>query len=155
MRLDIWEDTDPSRCGGLLAHGITSEVALLTAFAKLTAEAPAIFGKNNSGNVGQFDGTIGDWLESISTSQELQNEDGLTALHQIFTHVRFKDVLEIRTPDRPPFGYELAPAAFITGLLQEPSSLDEVGEMVATWALGRKVESSRKIKNPRPFSGCL
>ena len=146
VRLDIWEDTDPSRCGGLLAHDITSEVALLTAFAKLTAEAPAIFGKNSSGNVGQFDGTIGDWLESISTSRELQKKDGLTALHQIFTHVRFKDVLEIRTPDRPPFGYELAPAAFITGLLQEPCSLDEVGEMVATWTLEERLKAVEKSK---------
>ena len=146
MRLDIWEDTDPSRCGGLLAHGITTVEELLSAFAKLTAEAPAIFGKDSSGNISLFDGTIGDWLESISTSRELCNQDGLTALHQIFAHVRFKDVLEIRTPDRPPFGYELAPAAFITGLLQAPCCLDVVAETVASWTLEERYEAIEKSK---------
>lgn len=146
VRLYIWEDTDPFRCGGLLDHGITSEKDLLLAFAKLTAEAPAIFAKDISNNIGPFEGTIGDWLESITPSRELLNEDGLTALHQIFTHIRFKDVLEIRTPDRPPFGLELAPVAFITGLLQEPICLNEVAETVVPWTLEERRDAIEKSK---------
>lgn len=146
VRLKIWEDTDPSRCGGLLDHGITSEEELLPAFAKLTAEAPAIFDKDTSGNINPFEGTIGDWLDSIALSRELRSEDRLTALHQIFTHVRFKDILEIRTPDHPPFGFELAPVAFITGLLQEPCCLDEVAEIVATWTLEERRGAIGKSK---------
>lgn len=146
MRFDIWEDTDPARCGGLLDHGITTQAELLTAFTHLVTEAPAIFGQDENDTIVPFEGTLGDWLESVAKTRELHSRDGLIALHQIFTHVRFKDILEIRTPDRPPLGYEMAPVAFITGLLKEPCCLDEVVELASSWSLKERREAVEKSK---------
>ena len=57
----------------------------------------------------------------------------LSALHQSFTNVRFKSVLEIRSSDRPPRGFELAPAAFIAGLLTDKKNRETLLEIVSDW----------------------
>ena len=56
-----------------------------------------------------------------------------SALHQSFTHVRFKTVLEVRAADRPPKGSELAPAAFLTGLLTAPKARAEAIDVISRW----------------------
>jgi len=66
----------------------------------------------------------------------LESNNIMTALHQIFTQVRFKHVLEIRGPDRPPFGHELAPAAFFQGILRSPDTLEKVMEICTKWSSG-------------------
>jgi len=114
VRYNIWEDTDPARCGSLLSHGLNSPENLLEWHAAWVQQVPAIFTKSEKGIVQYFTGTLGDYLGSI---ENVDDESILFALHQIFTHTRFKKVLEIRGADRPPAGYELAPLAFWLGLL--------------------------------------
>jgi len=58
----------------------------------------------------------------------------VSALHQSFTHVRYKSVLEVRAGDRPQKGYELSPAAFLLGLLTAPSTRKDVFEIVKQWS---------------------
>ena len=43
------------------------------------------------------------------------------ALHQIFTNVRLKSLIEIRDIDCLPFKHILAPVAFLTGLISDKS----------------------------------
>ena len=65
------------------------------------------------------------------------------ALHQIFTHVRFKKhVLEVRGADRPPTGFEMAPAAFWVGLLTVDTIRDQLGKIFSHWSV-----DERKIAN--------
>ena len=60
------------------------------------------------------------------------------ALHQIFTNVRLKNLVEVRGADRPPLDYEMAPVAFWTGLLTEKSVRDEVLSVVIKWPLNER-----------------
>ncbi len=128
-RYDIWDDTDPTRCGNLIDHHITSEDGLLEKFSSFVLNAPAIFIYKNNGDAEGFNGSLGEYLEKMDRNNLLNNEHIMAALHQIFTHVRFKNVLEVRGADRPPRGFEMAPAAFWMGLLSEPSIQEELTDL--------------------------
>ena len=54
-------------------------------------------------------------------------------MHQIFTNVRIKNLVEVRGADRTPEGYEIAPAAFWTGLLTEKNVRKEILKILKNW----------------------
>ena len=136
MREIIWQNTDPSRSNCLFDHGITSTDGLLEKFVSYVLNTPTLFTLEKDGSFGTYEGTIGDWLGSLDDRGTLESKYVRTALHQIFTQVRFKHILEIRGPDRPPFGHELAPAAFFQGILRSPDTLEKVMEICAKWSSG-------------------
>jgi len=135
LRYKIWNDTDGSRCGDLMNHGIRSSKDLIRRYAQYIQTVPAIFIEDKKGNINNFDGTLGEWLSDLETKRKLTNNHIQVALHQIFTHVRFKNVLEIRGADKPLAGYEFAPAAFWVGLLLENDTQNEVFNIVKKWSL--------------------
>lgn len=144
IRLETWLQTDPLRCGSLLDHGIESPTGLLESFAQTMMDISAIFTVTPSGQVNSFNGSYGMWLGNLLKTGELRHADTLVALHQVFTHIRFKDLLEVREADRPPFGYELTPAAFLTGLLRVPEVADRLYEMVEAWSPEKRREVNEK-----------
>ena len=82
-------------------------------------------------------------MQGIEKSGLLDEHKINIALHQIFTHVRFKKhVLEIRGTDRPPKGFEMAPAAFWVGLLTVDSIRDQLMKIFSRWS-----QEERKIAN--------
>ena len=80
-----------------------------------------------------YDGTLGAWLDSVEKRRSLRGTDFLAALRQLFTHTRFKTVLEVRGADRPPLGFELAPAAFSMGLLTAEDTRSKLLERISQW----------------------
>lgn len=145
MRYQIWEDTDPSRCGHFIDHGITSMSGLLTQYSSYILEVPIIFTTPDKQNeAGYFDGTINEWLNDLNEKNELTDEDIKVSLHQIFTHNRFKKVLEIRTADRPPHGYELAPVAFWIGLMEKGKVRESLLESLTRWTETERIEMNQK-----------
>ena len=135
LRYKIWNDTDGSRCGDLMDHGIRSSKNLLKRYAQYIQTVPTIFIEENNGNINNFEGTLGEWLSGLETTGKLTDDNIQVALHQIFTHVRFKNVLEIRGADKPLAGYEFAPAAFWVGLLLDNETQNEVFNIVKKWSL--------------------
>ncbi len=136
MRYQIWEDTDPSRCGHFIDHGIDSVSNLLSKFCAYILEVPVIFTPPDlTEEVGYYQGTVGQWLKEIDEKNGVKFDDIKTALHQIFTHNRFKTVLELRSADRPPGGYELAPAAFWLGLMETGKIRETLLETLASWSV--------------------
>jgi len=135
LRYKIWQYTDAARCGDLLDHGITKPLGLITEYAKYIQTVPAIFitGKNN--DFIEFRGTLGEWLTTLEAAEILTNEHIQTALHQIFTNVRFKNVIEIRSADRPPQGHDFAPAAFWSGLLLDNETQQEAFKIIKLWTV--------------------
>jgi len=133
LRYRIWNDTDESRCGGLIDHGIKSSTELIKKYAQYIQTVPAIFVKVDNGTIRNFDGTLGEWMSELKEKRQLTDEHIQIALHQIFTHVRFKNILEIRGADKPPPGYEFAPAAFWVGLLLDNETQNEVFNTVKKW----------------------
>jgi len=142
-RYNFWNDTDPSRCGNLFDHGIHNKDQLLDKFVDIVLDAPSIFTVSISNDIKKFDGSLKQWLQALEQSDVLDEHKINIALHQIFTHVRFKKhVLEIRGTDRPPTGFEIAPAAFWVGLLTVDSIRDQLVKIFSRWSL-----DERKIAN--------
>jgi len=142
-RYNIWNDTDPSRCGNLFDHGIYSEDQLLDKFVDIVLDAPSIFTVSSGNNIKKFDGSLKKWLQALDQSDLLDDHKINIALHQIFTHVRFKKhVFEVRVTDRPPTGFEMAPAAFWVGLLTVDTIRDQLINIFSRWSV-----DERKIAN--------
>jgi len=142
-RYNIWNDTDPSRCGNLFDHGIHNKEQLLDKFVDIVLDAPSIFTVTIGNDIKKFDGSLKQWLQALEQSDLLDEHKINIALHQIFTHVRFKkNVLEIRCTDRPPTGYEMAPAAFWVGLLTVDTIRDQLVKIFSHWSV-----DERKIAN--------
>lgn len=145
MRYCIWEDTDPARCGHLIDHGIHNSAGLLAQYCRYILDVPVIFTTPDaSGETGFFNGTIKQWLETVAVQGELTSEDIKTALHQIFTHERYKTVLELRSTDRPPSGFELAPLAFWQGLMEQGKTRDILLAEVSRWTTAERKDLNLK-----------
>jgi glutamate--cysteine ligase len=143
LRYKIWTDTDNSRCGYLLDHGIDSTVGIVSKYADYIQTVPAIFILDKNGNIIEYNGTLGEWLKELELAGKLTNNDIQVALHQIFTHVRFKNVLEIRGCDKPPAGYELAPVALWIGLLFDDKAQNEIFNIVKKWNISERRELNK------------
>ena len=146
FRHTIWNDTDNSRCQNLFEHGIRTREGLIDRYIEFIQTVPAIFITDDKGNPIRFKGTYGDWFKVLDDKGQLTDEKIQIALHQIFTNVRFKDVLEIRGSDRPPLGYELAPAAFWVGLLMAEKALQETIEIVDNWSSSQRSDLIRSAE---------
>lgn len=132
LRYKIWHDTDKTRCCDLFDHNIRSEKNLIQKYAEFIQKVPAIF-IDDGQKISSFPGTLGEWMEGLARDDMLSDQEIQIALHQIFTHVRFKNVIEIRGCDKPPVGFELAPVAFWVGILLSENALDEAFEIVKKW----------------------
>ena len=146
MREIIWRNTDPARSNCLIDHGISDVPTLVDDFGDYVLKTPVIFIFEKDGSVGTFNGTLGQWLSSLNNAGKMERNDVMTALHQIFTQVRFKHILEIRGPDRPPFGYELAPAAFFQGLLRSPSSMEKAMEVCSDYTASERTSLNSAVQ---------
>jgi len=135
LRNIIWENTDNDRCRNLIDHGITSRDGIIDQFIDYVMTVPGIFELDESGKIVPSMKTMEQRLTELELSNQLRVEDIQAALHQIFTNVRLKDLVEIRGADRPPSGYELAPVAFWTGLLLGPNVRQTILEVVSEWTL--------------------
>jgi glutamate--cysteine ligase len=143
LRTWVWNHTDPSRCGQLLGHGIYKPLGLLDRFSEYVQTVPAIFVPAGDKAVVAYDGTLGAWLKSVEKQRVLKATDYLAALHQLFTHARFKTVLEVRGADRPPLGFEMAPVAFSIGLLTAEDTRNKLMEKVSRW----EVQERKQLDN--------
>lgn len=139
LRYKIWYHTDNNRCSDLFDHNIYSEKSLIRKYAEYVQSVPAIF-IDDGKKINSFKGALGDWFKNLNNEGELSKKEIQIALHQIFTHVRFKNVLEIRGCDKPPEGFELAPVAFWTGLLLSEDALNKSFELVKKWSNNEREE---------------
>ena len=114
IRNIIWENTDYMRCRNLFDHGIVDLSELIDKYINYVFQVPSIFKLDRSGSILSSDEKIGEVLEELNASGSLNEHDIQAALHQIFTNVRIKNLVEIRGADRTPRGYEMAPVAFWT-----------------------------------------
>ena len=121
LRNHIWENTDNTRCRSLLDHGIYNYDNLLDLYISRMMEAPGIFRLDDNLDIKESRLTLRDDLEKKWSKKTLTSNDIQAALHQIFTNVRLKTLIEIRDIDCLPFEYIIAPVAFLTGLIENRS----------------------------------
>ena len=147
VRQMIWQDTDQLRCGNLFEHGIYSPCGLIDKYIDYVMKVPNIFKLDKLGNYKRSQSRIGDRLTKLNESGNLKELDINIALHQIFTNVRLKSLVEIRGADRTPKGFEIAPAAFWVGLLLSDEIREEVHSIVKSWS-----KKDRRVFNQCAFS---
>jgi glutamate--cysteine ligase len=135
IRNVIWENTDNTRCRNLIDHGIGSPDGLIDRYIDYIMTVPGIFELDENGIIVATSKTIGERLVDLERSDKLRTEDIQTALHQIFTNVRLKHLVEVRGADRPPMGFEMAPVAFWTSILTVGTVRDELLSVVKNWTL--------------------
>ena len=147
VRQLIWQNTDQLRCGNLFDHEIYSSNGLINKYIDYVMNVPNIFKIDKFGNYSRSQSRIGDRLSMLDESGRLNEADINTALHQIFTNVRLKSLVEIRGADRTPKGFEIAPAAFWVGLLLCDQIREKVHNIVKSWS-----KKDRKMFNLCAFS---
>ena len=135
LRWKIWGNTDNSRCGSLYDHSINTPKNFVKKYAEWLLQRDVIFLDNMDGTFSAFDGNFGDMI-----SLKDDNRLIFSAFRQIFTHVRFKNVLEVRASDRQQKGSELSPAAFAIALLTVKNTRDVLLNEVISWS-----EEEKKI----------
>ena len=133
IRNIIWNNTDNSRCGNLIDHNINTSENLVNKYIDYICKVPAIFQLDRKGKAQGTSGTLIDRLKYLDNINALTDEDISSALRQIFTNVRLKNLVEIRGADRPPYGYEMAPVSFWTGLLTVESIRSEIIKEIKNW----------------------
>lgn len=146
-RTDIWERTDPSRCG--ILPGVFSGDYGFESYVSFLGNMPPIFTHNDEGCVYTDFRTV----EQIYGGKELTEKDLHHILSMAFPDVRLKNYLEIRFADSMPTEYIMAYCALIKGLLYKEGSLsyaeDRIREKALTEADIRLAEHSLMEKGWR------
>ena len=143
----IWSNTDHSRCNSLFEHGIYHHEKLIDNYINFLLKVPAIFYLSTNNNISAFKGTLEQYLIKILNEEYLDEKILKNTLRQIFTNVRFKNILEIRSADTPPFGFELAPVSFIKGLFRNQNSIDKLLNICNQWKKQDRKELIEFSKN--------
>ena len=133
LRNIIWANTDNFRCNNLFDQGIYSKKDLVDEYINFFFGIPAIFSLDHKGRAISTKKTIGELLLEEKNNGTLSKNRILTFLRQVFTNVRIKNLVEIRGADRTPEGFEIAPAAFWTGLLMDKSIRKTTLDTVSSW----------------------
>ena len=135
IRNVIWENTDNSRCRNLIDHGIESPERMIDQYIDYIMTVPGIFELDENGIIVATDKTMGERLVDLERSGKLRTEDIRVTLHQIFTNVRLKHLVEVRGADRPPMGHEMTPVAFWTAILTVETVRNECLSVVKNWSV--------------------
>ena len=133
FRNHIWEHTDKDRCRSLFDHKMDHPDSILDTYIDFVIGTPGIFRIDDNLKIQDTDLTLGEELEKKLEKNELREEDIQIALHQIFTNVRLKSLIEVRDFDCLPFKYILSPVAFLTGLVGEKSVRKKLMNEFVSW----------------------
>ena len=147
LRNHIWENTDTTRCRTLFDHKIDQPNQLLDLYIDFMMEVPGIFQLDEELEIQNTDLTLGKELKKKLLNGKIRSEDIEAALHQIFTNVRLKSLIEIRDIDCLPFKHILAPVAFLTGLISDRSIRKRLINEFLTWT-----SQERKLWNTNASS---
>ena len=139
FRNHIWENTDSDRCRSLINHGISGVEGLLDLYCDFVYAVPSIFKIDNKNNIQGSNISIGEELNKKYLKGELRQEDIKIALHQIFTNVRLKTLIELRDIDCLPVKYAMAPVAFTSGLINDISIRERLLDVFNNWTHIEKI----------------
>ena len=139
LRNHIWENTDDSRCKSLINHGIIDEKSVLDAYIDFIFQVPGIFKLDGEKNIQKTKLSLGEDLKIKYSKGILRQEDIKSALHQIFTNVRLKNLIEVRDIDCLPFNNIMAPVSFVTGLIDTPLIRGKLLSIFNSWTLEDKL----------------
>ncbi len=142
IRWIIWNDTDPSRCKTLFDHNITSPINLVDKYVDWLLSRNTIFLENPENTYTFLDGNLEKMIKF-----DLSDRLIYSSFRQIFTHVRLKTVLEVRSCDRQQKGDEIVPAAFLAGLLTSVDARNTLLDEILSWTNKDRVTLSQSANS--------
>ncbi|MFC1743378.1 glutamate--cysteine ligase [Candidatus Riflebacteria bacterium] len=141
FRQKIWQETDPERCGlikRLFQQGDYSFVE----YTNFASNVPMMFGKSTdaSGNSKWYSMDGANFLEFLQSTDETLWLD-LFKLHLtgIFTEVRLKTYIEIRSTDCVPEPYLHCIPALWKGIMYDNDALDEAWKLVSNLDISERL----------------
>jgi glutamate--cysteine ligase len=149
FRGHIWQDTDPDRCGALefvfrddagfedyVDYALNVPMYFLERdhkYLNLTAPSGITFREFMANGYGKERATIEDWSNHLTT---------------IFTEVRLKKYIEIRTADSQPPALMLALPAICKGILYDDDCMSGAWDLVKRWSFAERLaltDAAQKI----------
>ncbi len=140
FRGHIWTDTDPDRCGILpfvfrddagfedyVEYALDVPMYFLIRnheYIDLTTPPGLTFRQYMTNGFGKYRATLEDWGHHLTT---------------IFTEVRLKTYVEIRTADSQPPALMLSLPALCKGILYDPDCMDAAWDLVKRWSLAQRL----------------
>jgi glutamate--cysteine ligase len=139
FRTRIWRHADDSRtglpgldklCTQVTCGGARARDLCIDTYLEFALNAQVIFVTALGYKVPDRRTTFGEWLEQPIDGVSPTIEDFKTHLTLMFPEVRPRGFLELRSIDCQPRAFQAVPAAFATGLLYEPRTLDSAIELL-------------------------
>ncbi len=127
----VWQHTDPLRCG--IIPEVFNPNYSYEEYLDFILHIPMLFIKRDDEWIEVLDRTFAQFLEKGFADYEATLEDWNLHLSTIFTEVRLKQVLELRSADSHLPNMAMGVAAFVDGLLFDPSILDAAWDCVKDW----------------------
>lgn len=141
-RLEIWRATDPARCG-LIPCGLKPGVSA-KCYIDYALDVPMMF-LWRDGWIAMKGRTFRDFLATGHGEHRATWTDWNLHLSGIFTEVRIKGYLEVRSIDAVPWPLSMAVPALWKGLLYDAKSLDQLDAMTEGWRYAELEALSARI----------
>jgi len=133
FRSRVWRYVDPSRTGlpGLRRLGAAlSREACIDTYLAFALGARVVFVEALDYKVPERPITFGEWLTTPIDGVSPTLKDFETHLTLMFSEVRPRGFLELRSIDCQPRAWQTVPAAYWSGLLYDPKALDRLIELL-------------------------
>lgn len=123
VRTEVWNGVDQARCG--IVPGVFDEGYTLADYAAFILDTPAVVAPDGEGGWVHDERSFGE----IYANTPMTKADVAHALSMVFTDVRLKGYVEIRSMDALPPKYAAAVAALIKGCFYADSALDDLEKL--------------------------
>jgi glutamate--cysteine ligase len=136
----IWNDTDPDRCGTL--EFVFRDDAAFEDYAEYALDVPMYFIERNHQYVNltaQPGITFRQFMERGFGRERATVEDWSNHLTTLFTDVRLKKYIEMRTADSQPPALMLALPALCKGILYDDDCLAAAWDLVKRWSFSERL----------------
>jgi glutamate--cysteine ligase len=141
FRAHIWTDTDPDRCG--IPPFVFNEGAGFEDYAEYALDVPMYFLIRNHHYIDLTRPpglTFRQFMERGYSKERATLEDWGNHLTTIFTEVRLKKYIEIRSADSQPPAMMLAMPALCKGILYEPDCTLAAWDLVKRWSYPERLK---------------
>jgi len=137
----IWSDTDRERCG--MPEFVFREDSSFADYADFALDVPMYFlirGHEYIDLTKSPGLTFGRFMKDGWNGQRARLEDWANHLTTIFTEVRLKNYIEVRTADSQPPAMMLALPALLKGILYNDDCLGAAWDLVKRWTYRERLE---------------
>lgn len=130
-RVEIWRHTDPARCG--LIPSVFADEFTVADYVDYAMSVPMMFLYRDGQYLPMHGMSFCEFVKGGHPDHKATFQDWELHLSGIFTEIRLKGYLEIRTTDGAPAPWTLAMPAFWKGLIYSDAALDGLEAMTEGW----------------------